>query len=237
MGSPGSGKTYQMVKCAEAICKEGKHKVYAVDLEDKLEGMLIGTGNLNLVNFKWWKAFSWEELKVIREELEKLVQPGDWLMIDRADLPWPAVQRWYTQQKYNEELADVMMKKAMAIKNSFMVAPRFDQGSWQVINEQYDSFMGFILYRSRANVLLTTGIKAASEDTPLDTYGSLGVLPRGQKELGHQPHSVFLLNQERQGKGTAWKITTAKDLPNRTYFDHEDLFDFSVQYLALYYGG
>lgn len=235
MGSPGTGKSQQLINIAKYL-EPLNIKMYAVDLEDKLEAMLIGLGKPK--NLEVFVAFSWEELKTddnsITKQITDRVKPGEWIAIDRIDLSWPMVQRWYTQLKYKEELADVMMSKAVNIKKSFMVAPRLDQGSWQVINEQYESFILNIMYKSRCNILMTTGIKVP-EDNPMDIYGSLKVAPRGQKELPHQPHSTFLLTQDKIGRTLNWYITTGKDLPGREILDREMLYDFALQYLSVYY--
>jgi len=245
MGPPGSGKTYQLVKVALYLEELGI-PIYAIDLEDKLEPMVLGLVERIPSNMKLYTAFSWEELKTgyvkdnahiksVLNEIEDLVKPGEWIAIDRVDLSWPIVQRWFTQQKYNEELADRLMEKSKQLKGSSMHIPRFDQGSWQVINEQYESFILSILYKHRCNILLTTGIRGADENNPLDIYGSLRVMPRGQKEIGHQPHSVFLLTQEKVGRSITWRITTGKDLPNRELFERDELLDFSISYLGNYY--
>jgi len=238
-GPPGSGKTRQLVNVIKYLEDLGI-PVYAIDLEDKMEAMLLGL-NESPKNLKLYTAFSWEELKTdnnsVFNQIEKQVKPDQWIAIDRVDLSWPLVQRWYTQQKYNEELATKMLETAKAMKKSSMFIPRFDQGSWQVINEQYESFMLSILYRFRCNVIMTSGVKGADDNAPIDIYAALGVTPRGQKELGHQPHSTFLLFQKKSGRDITWHISTGKDLPNRVQFDKDELFDFSLQYLGLYYPG
>lgn len=246
MGPPGSGKTYQLVKVILYLEELGI-PIYTVDLEDKLEPMVLGLVGRIPSNMKLYTGFSWEELKTgyvgkdgkyqnsILNNIEELAKPDEWIAIDRVDLSWPWVQRWFTQQKYEQELADRLMDKSKEMKKPSMFIPRFDQGSWQVINEQYESFMLSILYKYRCNVLLTTGIRGADENSPLDIYGNLKVMPRGQKEIGHQPHSVFLLTQEKVGRNVTWHITTGKDLPKRTLFERDELFDFSLQYLSEYY--
>ena len=248
MGAPGSGKTYQMVKVILYLEELGV-PVHVIDLEDKMEPMVIGLAGKIPSNMTLYTAFSWEELKVgyadktntwhksVLSEIEEKVNPGEWIAIDRVDLSWPMVQRWFTQQKYDEDLAERLMEKSKEMKKPSMFIPRFDQGSWQVINEQYESFMLSVLYKNRCNVILTAGIAAPGESDPRHLHSSLGVLPRGQKELGHQPHSVFLLRQQKRGRDYTWEISTwgDKDIIGRKRFEQDELLDFSLQYLGDYY--
>jgi len=240
-GPPGSGKSEQLLNVAIYLRELGT-QMYVIDLEDKLEAMILNRDD-DFSNTKLSIALSWDEesskkykgFKQSCEDILSKVKPGDWIGIDRVDLAWSMVQRWFTKGKYGETLADKMMAKSKDMTKKSMFIPVFDQGSWLVINEQYDQQIINILYESRCNVIMTCGIKGISEDTPAD-IGRLGVLPRGQKELGHQPHSIFLLRQKRiEARKFIWTISTEKDLKKRTYFDDDELFDFSQQYLAEYY--
>jgi len=237
-GPQGSGKSTQLLNVARWLA-EYDIPMYIIDLEDKIEAMLRyedDPGNISMyVTFEWDDEKHSDETFVgVVNDIVGQASPGDWIAIDRADLAWAMVQRWYTRQKYNEELADRMLKRSKAMKKSSMFTPRFDQGAWQVVNEAYESKIIDILYRSRCNVVFTTGIKGLSDDNPLD-IGRLGVLPRGQKEIGHQPHSLFLLGQRKEGGESVWTISTDKDLKGRVYFDGDELNDFALEYLALYY--
>lgn len=237
MGPPGAGKSEQLLNIASYLEELGI-PMYVIDLEDKINAMLDNRDNPPK-NITLYITFNWDEptngLKQITDDILNKVKPGDWIAIDRVDLSWPMVQRWFTREKYNESLADKLMDTSKQMTKKSMFIPRFDQGSWQVINEQHEEFMNKILYLSRCNILLTSGIKGLDENSPLD-IGRLGVLPRGQKELGHQPNSVFLLFQARESsREITWRISTDKDLKKRTYFEREELIDFSIQYLNLYY--
>ena len=237
MGPPGSGKSEQLLNVASYLEELGI-PMYVIDLEDKIDAMLLNRDDPPQ-NMILYTTFNWDEpnkggLKQITNDIISKVKPGDWIGVDRVDLSWPMVQRWFTQEKYNESLAEKLMDTSKQMTKKSMFIPRFDQGSWQVINEQYEEFINKILYLSRCNILLTSGIKGLDENSPLD-IGRLGVLPRGQKELGHQPHSLFLLFQTKGGGGRAWRISTDKDLKKREYFEREELYDFSLQYLSVYY--
>jgi hypothetical protein len=231
MGAPGTGKSLQLIKVCEFVVPT---KMYVVDLEDKMAMTMNGLGEMP-ENMHLSIAFDWDEFVVATENIIKIVKPGEWIAIDRMDLAWPFVQRWYANEVFNESLSDQMIQKAKMGKNkNAMLAARFEGGGWQRINEEYESRILKIFYKSRANLLLTTGVKAAGE-AKQDTFGNLDVLPRGQKEIGHQPHSVFWLHQKKTGRNLTWHITTAKDLPGRDRFDEEELFDFPSQYLCNYY--
>ena len=137
MGPPSSGKTFQLLRVYDTLTEQGVD-CHIIDLEDKVEASIISQGLKLPKNFS--VATSWEEY---REAVSGInLKPNNWVLVDRVDLSWPAVQRWFTQQKYEEELADRMLKKSLEMKKSSMFIPRFDQGSWQVINEAYESTMG-----------------------------------------------------------------------------------------------
>jgi len=238
MGGPGTGKTHQVVNVCSWIAEQ-KKEMWLLDLEDKVEAYLSNQGGPPK-NMHLKVALSWEEIREVIDEWKKEIKPGNWVAVDRVDLAWPMVQRWYTQQKYKEELADRLLKSAKSINKPMMIVPRFEQGAWQVINAAYEYVLTNILYIFRCNVLLTCGVTLPRDDaSPFETFSNVGVIPRGQKELAHQPHTALLLSDttERDHSGKvsrAWYYTTAKDLPGREYMDREPLFDLSIQYLERY---
>jgi len=241
-GAPNTGKTRQLVSIAKYAGEVLKKKVAIIDLEDKLEPMLLGMDIAKVPWLKYWVAVEenetsqWEVYKKCLGEVSTFLKPDDWLMVDRIDLSWPAVQRWYTLEVKKQSLADTLLDKAQSMKKVAMFVPPMEKGAWQVINEEYESAISKILYGLRCNVVLTAGIKSG-EDTPTDVFGGLGVLPRGQKELPHQPHTAILLVQRRNGKDIQWYYTTAKDIPLRKYVENEPLMDFGMQYISEYVNG
>ena len=227
MGPPAAGKTFQVLQVYQYLIEQGI-QCHIIDLEDKMEAAISGS-DLPLPE-KFDVTLSWEDYAAAVDSIS--LPPNSWIFVDRIDLSWSMIQRWFTQQKYGEELSTRLLKKSQGLKKSSMFIPTFDQGSWQVINENYESTMLKLLYRSRCNALMTCGIKGIDEDNPLDVFAHLGVTARGQKELPHQPHSVFLLSVKKRGRDLSWHITTAKDLKNRVWFDNDDCYDFYLQYVA-----
>ena len=129
--------------------------VSVIDLEDKLEATITSLG-ITLPE-SYYPVFSWEEY---RDTVELLVdkgkaKDGGWIIVDRVDLSWSWSQRWYTQQKYNEELSQRLLDVSKQMKRSAMFLPRFDQSGWLVINESYDTVMSKLLYKSKCNIFIS----------------------------------------------------------------------------------
>jgi len=58
-------------------------------------------------------------------------------------------------------------------------------------------------------------------------FGDIGVRPAGQKALGHQMHTIFLMIPGKE----KWFITTVKDRAGRPYFSKSPLVSLYHQYL------
>lgn len=233
MGGPGTGKSHQLIKTISYLGEKGI-RVYVIDLEDKITALFkkLNRGIPSNV-LLYVVPYDWEDTVEVGEEILKHVKPADWIMVDRADLSWTRVQRWYSQKKFKESLADRMLEADLKLSKKAMFIPKFEQGSWLTINEQYDSFIPKLLYRSGCNVMMTAGIREIAEDNPMDTFLNLGVAPRGQKELQHQPHSAFLLYQKIVDKKVVYYISTAKDdMPDRPFFSDDEIESFPKQYFG-----
>jgi len=238
MGGPGTGKTHHLVEVCRWLADQGK-EMWVLDLEDKVGAFLHGQGgvpkNMHLV-----VALSWEEVRKCIDDWKGKIKKDHWVAVDRVDLAWAFARRWYAVERYKLELADKMLKSAKSVPEASMFIPEFPRGAWEVINETYDYFITNILYLFRCNVLLTTGITSSREDAgPFEVFSSVGLAPRGQKELAHQTHTALLLSsqieRDRMHKVTrSWHYTTAKDLPGRDYVTEEPLYDFVAQYIELY---
>ena len=241
MGGPGTGKTTTLLKIGEYFATELKRPVFAIDLEDKLEATCEGEYGkvpdwLNMNIATEGQKQQWEQLRAISQLIIEKTKPGDCILFDRVDLSWVAVRRWYSQEKFDKDLAERMLDSSKAMgKKSAMFTPEFDQGGWEVVGENYSSVVLKLVYGFGCNVFMTSGIQDAI--TPGMDVFAIGVKPRGQPDLAHQPHSVFLLhqNREKQKDGkykTEWLVTTAKDIKGRPTFENEPV-NFVTQYLDL----
>ena len=244
LGPPSGGKTYQIIKTYLAL-KDMGIEMPIIDMEDKVEAGFISQ-NLDLPKHLF-VCIEWTEYKEAVDKIVDggLVKEGGWIAADRIDLTWSRVQNWYTEGRYKQEVSDKLMESAVKMgTKSSMFMPLFDQGSWQVINAVYDNAIQKLLYKSRCNILVTSGLAKIQADDSLDGFARVGYKPKGQKDLAHQPHSAFLLQQKKEGREDInWYISTAKDLDNRIFnpdrtskeFKEAQLFDFFIQYIGKYW--
>lgn len=180
----------------------------------------------------------------ISEDIKKPLLTKDWTVVDLADMAWRTVQRYFIEEVFGEEMGDYFLMVRKGIEEGKIktkqgkmpasVATEVFDGwkDWPVMNRLYDDWMLPIVYRIPTQVYVATKVeeifKTDKDPEMLEVFGPYGIHPAGQKALGHQMHSVFLLIP---GKGE-WKITTIKDRGGRTYFNRVKLTSFYYQYLV-----
>jgi len=258
IGAPGSGKSNSILSMAALFPNKNFYVIDTEDrvesmltAGDKSLAKLLGSSRVftpsaaNEEKGKWellgkgkgnvhcYTALSWPEAEMAWKEIKQQIKAWhDWLVVDRADPCWTWVQDWFITKKYKESLADHIISKNLKMQTKESKhTPRMSDGEWQVINSEYDNLFYSLWYRSRVNVYMTSGIKSVSDEDNIETkdlYGSWGIKPGGQKQLGHQPATtLFFEHKHRLGE---WYISTIKDLPGRKYFAKEELNDFAIQY-------
>ena len=235
IGGPSTGKTHQLICLARWLEDKGK-EMWLMDCEDKV-AIMLGCMEDPPTNIHLSVAVNWDEIKAALDRWEKEVKPRSVVAVDRIDLWWRDVQHWYSQKRYEEELADRMVSTVSAIKKRIMYAPRFERGDWSPINEQYNTAMWKLLYGFRSHVVMTAGVRGVGSDevSPFEVFGHLGITPRGQNELAHQPNTAFLLRVEKVNRELIWRITTAKPISGRPVFEDEVLFDWAQQYCDIFW--
>lgn len=202
-------------------------------------------------------AIKWLQRKPIPPELQSLfspnalkdyksgpVSPNDWTVVDMADIPWRTVQSFFTEEVFGEEMGDyflqVRREMAQGIRKtrkggepSSTITEGFDGWKdWSVMNKLYDDWILPLIYRIPTNVYATTKVEPLSRDEKdpeiLALFGDYGVRPAGQKNLGHQMHTILLLIPGKD----KWFISTIKDRADRSYFKKAPLRSLHIQYLC-----
>lgn len=177
----------------------------------------------------------------VRQDYARPLKPNDWTIVDMADMAWSTVQRYFVGEVFGEDMGEYFL----AIRKEMEAGKRKPRAGgstiaegldgwkdWSVINKLYDDWILPIIYRIHTHVYVTTKVERLDRSTKdaelLTLYGDLGVRLGGQKSLGHQMHSLFLLVPGKED----WEITTIKDRGGRPYFSKVKLRSLYVQYLA-----
>lgn len=249
MGITGSGKSYQWLKMAELLLPTGSiFRCLDTDaaipymLETQFPHLLPANGGNVYVH----PAYDWPEYKAGVAWLKKEpIKDNDWVIVDMADEAWSTVQSYFVGEVFEQDIGDYFLgvrkelqaragKSKLTGKEATTIMPEGLSGwvDWVVINKLYADWIMPIVYQIKCHVYATTKVDKLdrnSKDTELMMlFGDLGVRPTGQKKLGHQMHTVFLLIP---GKNN-WLITTAKDRGGRPYFNRSPLVSLYYQYLV-----
>lgn len=216
MGPFGSGKTTAWLNIAKWSHQTGSTaQFYAIDSDGALEAFLQpGTqyahldANLPGGNVHWATVFEWTEYKAALDKFGPLLGPEDWLIVDFMSNAWDAVQDWFVTEMFKSSPAEFFLeaRKAKAGGN-----PLDGWKDWQYINKEYKGWAKPLLYKMPGHRFLTAQAKPigdADDKSIRAIFGAHGVRPTGQKEMGHQVHTVLNSQVVRQGEVY---LTTIKD--------------------------
>lgn len=181
----------------------------------------------------------------IVKDLSVPVKDSDWVVVDMADNAWDTVQRYFTSEVFGEDMGDYFLRVRKLIQErggkdrhgqtAKSVAPEAFDGwkDWSVMNKLYNDWMHPIVYRIKCHVYTTTRperLDRGEKDAELLTlFGDMGLRPAGQKKLGGQMHTIFLMIPGED----KWFITTVKDRAGRPYFKKVQLNSLYMQYLVV----
>lgn len=264
-GITGSGKSYQWLKMAEQL--QHTDAIFRVIDSDYAIEYMLNEQFPHLKNVYVFGAFDWPEYKkALRWAHKKLTQqdivelknlnprlleaynkptkPDDWLIVEMADNSFSAVQKYFVDQTFQEEIGDYFLQVRKAVRargditekgkkvKSIITEGLSGWVDWPVVNKLYEDYALPLFFRTPCHIYTTTRVEKLSMDEKdpevLDLYGDIGIKPTGQKKIGHQHHTI-LLYVPGQDK---WQITTIKDRGGRTYFKKVPFKSFYMQYLA-----
>ncbi len=178
---------------------------------------------------------------LLKQDYSKPLKPNDWTVVDMADMAWSTVQRYFVDEVFGEDMGDYFLQ----IRREIQAGTRKTRGGgstiaegldgwkdWSVINKLYDDWILPIIYRIQTHVYMTTKVsrleRTEKDASLVSLYGDLGIKLAGQKNLGHQMHTLFLFVPGKD----LWQITTIKDRGGRPYFSKVRLSSFFLQYLV-----
>ena len=258
MGPPGAGKTKQWLDIAKILRPKGV-KFHCIDTDNAVNFMLAtqykGLSSEDGGNVVVHPCFEWHDYMGYSDEkghhdgaVQKIlrsIKPGDWIIVDMADKPWDAVQRFYTDEifgvdkgTYFLQARKTLQAKMEAGRKASPLSEEAFKGwtDWVVINALYGDYINKLISCPIAHVYMTAKVQPLSrQEDPATriTYGDYGIKPTGQKDLGHQVHTIMLFKVDvTTKKNPIWYVTTIKDRSGREYFSDIQLVSFYYQYLV-----
>ncbi|MDX1746984.1 MAG: AAA family ATPase [Halobacteriales archaeon] len=229
MGSFGTGKTYGWLKIAEWMQRtESPGHVYVIDTDRAAERMLAPGGDFDdLANVTVRDVYEWTQYQDALEEFLPILTEHDWLVIDFVGSAWSAVQDWYVETIYDSSIDEFFLQARLNMKSG---NPLDGWKDWSVINRVYKKWMDKIVHRTASHVYMTAvadPVRDTDDQALRQIYGRIGARPRGQKDLGHHPHTVAL----NTALGNEWYMTTVKDR-SRPLVTGKQINDFAIDYLV-----
>lgn len=215
MGPFGCGKTTSWLNIAKWSQATGSPaRFYVIDTDNALEAMLEpGTQYAELDyrvggNVEWVSAYEWPEYEAALKVFGPRATHDDWFIIDFVSPAWEAVQNFYVSEIFKADSADFFLE---ARKNMKGGNPLDGWKDWQYINRLYKGWINNYLHKIAGHKFLTAQadvIRETDDKGLRAVFGAHGVRPKGQKELGHQTHTVILGSVSAR---SGVSMTTVKD--------------------------
>lgn len=120
VGDIASGKTRALFDTIDEILADTKVKIFFFSLDDGHQRFVTRPTVTKALGDRLfiYSCSSWGELRKAYREAKGLWEKGDWVMIDRLDLAWDYIMRFYKAEKYHvdeDELPDYSLTKRMEL--------------------------------------------------------------------------------------------------------------------------
>jgi hypothetical protein len=214
-GPPGSGKTTGWLDIASYAEKtKSDSRFYVADSDFSVDRMLVGYPSLTdrilvspVYDFPDYQAFATDVLNKAR--------PNDWVILDFIGSAWPAVQSYFTEQVFNQDIGDYFLEARKELsKGSKSLSALEGWTDWQVINALYRRWINPLLFKGQYHIYATCkGDTLSSPNRPTEDTATrqlflpYGSKPVGQKDLPFQFHTVLLTGRTNDNR----TITAVKD--------------------------
>lgn len=235
-GPPGSGKSYQALKIARHVAPA---RVYVVDSDDAYP-RLLSTEFRDLENVTVYPVASWPEWREALQDVLERIGPGEWLVVDRADMAWEAVQEYYIEQVFGEEPGDYFLQARKEFEQLVRSSPEKrpknlvvleGDKDWQTINRVWkQTWLKIVSPKFPGHlyiVVSSSALERRDEQELWDEYGWIGRRPSGQKHIPYQVHTILYFVRQ----GSEWYVATVKDRGRRS-MEREKLVSLPAQYLV-----
>lgn len=234
IGGYGAGKSFIWSKIADWNFKRDGGKLYVLDTDMAADRMSIAYPEAFDAKVVSYDLAEWADYTGSLAKAYSAGKPDDWLVVDMVDKAWDAVQAYYVDQIYSKSIDNYFME---ARKRNVEGTALDGWTDWQFINKLYQAWImkvlrwpGHVLCVAPAEPIVESGKNADSIELR-NTFGRLGVKPKGQKALAFQFHTVLYLQQGKNGANDIWVMNTVKDR-SREMLKKKEFTDFVASYLV-----
>ena len=215
VGGGGAGKTTCVLSVAQALSvghmfvvdndySAAYTRALATDFEDAADMVTVA-----------WCDPSWQSyIEAVEKIVEKHNDEDNWLVLDSISPSWDAVQEWYGDLVYGNNLGGVMADlRAGAANQGDYMKQLTEVMNWPAVKKEYARLYR-ALQRWHGHVILTAEAKSIQNERDQDLkaiYGPVGYKPAGEGRLHHVTSTTLFVKKQQVGVRSAWKFTTIKD--------------------------
>lgn len=235
MGGYGTGKTSAWLNIALWSQKTGApSRFYAMDSEYALEAFLESDSQYAHLsskrggNVEFTQINTWQDFTGAADYFAPRITTDDWLVIDFISPAWDLVQEYYIEQVFSERVDDYFLNARKLLKGS---NPLDGWKDWSQINRLYRTWFNQVFYRTPGHKFIVASaepIQDTDDKAIKATFAAVKVRPKGQKAMGHAPHTVLLAQSVRPGE---IYLSTVKDR-EREALKAKELSQFTLDYLV-----
>jgi len=234
-GSWDTGKTRAWLSIARLAQVSGSDaQFYVIDSDnDAVPRMLSGETFSMLRNVHIFPVMTWEDFVDAAEKINAItLRPNDWIVIDMIDKAWSAVQEYFVEQVWGQEIGDYFLQARKNMReDAKAIAWMEGRTDWPVIKKLYTTWLNKVVVRPRCHVYAATAVETIrdSDDKAVKQMAAAagGLRPAGEKRLPHYFHTVVLFQKLNE---TTRSILTVKDRKRERLMGVQ-LTDFAAQYL------
>jgi len=247
IGAPGTGKTFQWLKIAQALPRVTFHVIDPDDGVDRVRvpefpdlkninyyftpdwfGELVAIGDR-----RWMGGVDAAARKVLSGHKE-----GDWIVLEHMGAQWDLVQSSFTDEVFGKDIGQYFLERRKAQSPRMTRLDAFDGWKdWVVIKKLYnEDYFNKMCYRTKAHLYITSSFSivsdavAAKEEPEIqEFYVGTKIRIEGEKKIPFKVHTVLLFSGNFK---TGWRVSTFQKERSRRWLDQVPLSDFYVQYLS-----
>lgn len=227
-GGTGSGKSKALLSIVRAF---PDNTCFMIDTDDGIGKSIIALGGEEAFpNLEYRLVDGLGGIYTAFHEAQKMLQRGDWLLLEHVGRYFQVAQDYYSQKVYQIPAAERALE-VKARRKTQQRPPEDEGGSatvwdakeWADIRNLHNAnLMDIILSRSPYNVAATAGAKeiipffTGKEKNRLvreqrDIFTPYGFYPEGQKQLHEKFETIVFMERVKTGKGKSFVFHTLKD--------------------------